>query len=236
MNDLYLIENSTVLKNLLGITNEKELDLAEAELSRANMMLLYENGFDDFSSGGFCFIHKSLFGDVYEWAGQYRKINIKKREELLAGQSVWYSDCVNIETDLGNAWKNINKVKWSELSRENFAKRIARLFPALWQVHPFREGNTRTTIMMMTFFIEYYGYYFDQILMAESAGYVRDSFVLASLGEYSEYEHLEKILLDAISTEPIDYDDVTIADENKKERYEKYKSKDYTSTKHEYIE
>ena len=40
MNDLYLIPNSTVLKNLLGITNEKELDLAEAELSRANMMLL----------------------------------------------------------------------------------------------------------------------------------------------------------------------------------------------------
>lgn len=161
MNDLYLIENSTVLKNLLGITNEKELDLAEAELSRANMMLLYENGFDDFSSGGFCFIHKFLFGDVYEWAGQYRKINIKKREELLAGQSVWYSDCVNIETDLDNAWNNINKIEWGTLSREDFAKQIARLFPALWQVHPFREGNTRTTVMMMTFFIERCGYYFD---------------------------------------------------------------------------
>ena len=236
MNDLYLIENSTVLKNLLGITNEKELDLAEAELSRANMMLLYENGFDDFSSSGFCFIQKALFGDVYEWAGQYRKINIKKREELLAGQSVWYSDCVNIETDLDNAWENINKVTWNSLSREDFAKQIARLFPALWQVHPFREGNTRTTVMMMTFFIEHYGYYFDQNLMAESAGYVRDSFVLASLGEYSEYEHLEKILLDAICTEPIDYNDVTIVDENTKERYEKYKSKNYTPTKHEYIE
>ena len=53
MNDFYLIENSTVLKNLLGITEEKELDLAEADLSRANMMLLYEQGFDDFSPGGF---------------------------------------------------------------------------------------------------------------------------------------------------------------------------------------
>lgn len=235
MNDLYLIENSTVLKNLLGITNEKELDLAEAELSRANMMLLYENGFDDFSSGGFCFIHKFLFGDVYEWAGQYRKINIKKREELLAGQSVWYSDCVNIETDLDNAWDNINKIEWDKLGREDFAKKIARLFPALWQVHPFREGNTRTTVMMMTFLIEHYGYYFDQILMAESAGYVRDSFVLASLGEYSEYEHLEKILLDAICTEPINYDDATDVNTTKIEKYEKYKS-NYTPTKHEYIE
>ena len=47
---------------------------------------------------------------------------------------------------------------------------------------------------MMTFFVERYGYYFDQNLMAESAGYVRDSFVLASIGEHSEYEHLEKTI------------------------------------------
>lgn len=236
MKDLYLIENSTVLKNLLGITDEKELDLAEAELSRASMMLLYENGFDDFSSGGFCFIHKALFGDVYEWAGQYRKINIRKREELLAGQSVWYSNVTEIGNDLDNAFAEINEVDWASLSRENFAKQIARSFPKLWQVHPFREGNTRTTVMMMTFFIEHYGYYFDQNLMAESAGYVRDSFVLASLGEHSEYEHLEKILLDAICTEPIDYTNYDLTVDSNKKKYEKYKSKNYTPTKHEYVE
>lgn len=236
MKDLYLIENSTVLKNLLDITDEKELDLAEAELSRANMMLLYENGFDDFSSGGFCFIHKVLFGDVYEWAGQYRKINIRKRENLLAGQSVWYSNVTEIGNDLDNAFDEINKVNWASLSRENFAKQIARLFPKLWQVHPFREGNTRTTVMMMTFFVEHHGYFFDQNLMAESAGYVRDSFVMASLGENSDYEYLEKILLDAICTEPVDYADTDKATNINKEKYEKYKSKDYIPNKHEYIE
>ena len=233
MNDLYLIENSTVLKNLLGITDEKELDLAEAELSRANMMLLYEKGFDDFSSGGFCFIHKFLFGDVYEWAGEYRKINIQKREILLAGQSVWYSNVTEIERDLDNAFSRINEVDWKNLSKDDFAKQVSRLFPKLWQVHPFREGNTRTTVMMMTFFIEHFGYYFDQNLMAESAGYVRDSFVLASLGEHSEYEHLEEILKDAICTEPIDYSEERTVSDDKKE---KYKSDNYTPTKHEYIE
>lgn len=236
MNDLYLIENSTVLKNLLGITNEQELDLAEAELSRANMMLLYEKGFSDFSSGGFCFIHKYLFGDVYEWAGQYRKINICKREALLAGQSVWYSNAEAIGDDLDNAFAEINKINWNELSREDFAINIARLFPKLWQVHPFREGNTRTTVMLMTFFVEHYGYYFDQNLMAESAGYVRDSFVLASLGDYAEYDHLEKILLDAISSEPINYTDNDSNNDSQNDKYEKYHSKDYTPTKHEYVE
>ncbi len=236
MKDLYLIENSTVLKNLLGITNEKDLDIAEAELSRANMMLLYENGFSDFSSNGICFIHKELFGDVYEWAGQYRKINIKKRENLLAGQSVWYSECTNIEQDLENAWKEINKVVWTKLSKEDFAKKIAHLFPAIWQVHPFREGNTRTIVMLITFFAEHYGYYFDQELMSASAGYVRNAFVLASIGEYSEYEHLEKILCDAISDEPIEYTDDSDAPSDKTEKYAKYDIGDYEPTKHEYTE
>ncbi len=233
MNDSYLYENSTVLKNLLGITDEKELDLAEAELSRANMMLLYENGFSDFSSNGICLIHKELFGDVYEWAGQYRIINIQKRESILAGVSVWYSNSTEIERDLEKAWKKINKVDWAGLSKDAFAKKIARLFPALWQVHPFREGNTRTIVMLITFFAEYYGYYFDQELMSASAGYVRNSFVLASLGEYSEYEHLEKILCDAISDEPIDYTDDT---DSNPEKYAKYDNGNYEPTKREYIE
>ncbi len=113
--------------------NEKELDLAEAELSRANMMLLYENGFSDFSSGGFCFIHKFLFGDVYEWAGQYRKINIQKREELLAGRSIWYSNVTEIGADLDKVFAEIKKIDWASLTREDFAKQIARLFPKLFK-------------------------------------------------------------------------------------------------------
>jgi cell filamentation protein len=89
----------------------------------------------------------------------------------------------------------------------------------------------------MTFFVEHYGYYFNQVLMAESAGYVRNSFVLASLGEHSEFEHLEKILLDAICTEPVDYDEISSADStDKTEKYKQYETKDYIPTKHEYIE
>ena len=235
MSDLYLIDNSTVLKNLLNITDEKALDLAEAELSRANMMIFYEKGFCDFSDKGFCFIHKTLFGDVYEWAGQIRKINIQKREQILAGESVWYSDYTRIEKDLSKIWKKINKINWSKLSKEEFTKEIARQFSALWQVHPFREGNTRTVVMAMTFFIEHHGYFFDQNLMAESAGYVRNAFVLASLGENSEFEYLEKILDDAICSEAIDYIESTDAPKSK-EKYNKYYSEDYTPVKHEYIE
>ena len=155
---------------------------------------------------------------------------------MLAGRSVWYSNVTEIGADLDKVFVEIKKIDWVSLTREDFAKQIARLFPKLWQVHPFREGNTRTTVMMMTFFVEHYGYFFDQNLMAESAGYVRDSFVLESLGEHSEYEHLEKILLDAICIEPVEYANGDIVSKDKTEKYEKYRSKNYTPTKHEYIE
>lgn len=236
MNDPYLYEGSSVLRNLLNILDEKELDLAEAELSRANMMLLYEQGFNDFSAQGIKTIHKTLFEDVYDWAGVYRTINIQKREDLLAGISVWYSDVRDIKRDLNTAWKTINQIQWKKLSREEFVAQISRTFPSLWKVHPFREGNTRTIVMLMTFFVEHYDYYFDQDLLAASAGYVRNAFVLSSLDQYSEFEHLEKLLLDAICTEPIEYmDDLDQEDPLPQgEKYRKYQTTDYKPVAHEY--
>ena len=148
MSDPYLYEEVPVLKNKLGIKNEQTLDRIEAEQSRANMMLLYEQGFQDFSPNGLRKIHRTLFGDIYEWAGQYRIINIEKREKLLAGRSVWYSNEDRIEEDLDAAFGRLGNARWNGISREQFVHQLTSLFPPIWQVHPFREGNTRTVVMM----------------------------------------------------------------------------------------
>ena len=234
MSDFYLYDDVPVLRNKLGIKNEKALDLVEAEQSRANMMLLYERGFDDFSPEGLRTIHRTLFEDVYDWAGEYRIINIEKREKLLAGRSVWYSNDEDIPKDLKSAFEAIDKIDWQKLPREQFVAALTRCFPKIWQAHPFREGNTRTVVMMLTFFVEHYGYYMDQELLAASAGYVRDAFVMACLGEYAEYEHLEKILLDAVCTEPVLYDADTLesVSPEKPERYRKYQKEDYIPQPH----
>ena len=235
--DVYLYENSHVLKNRLGIKDEAELDKAESEFATINMMTLLNSRFSAFSPAGVCRIHKTIFGDVYEWAGEYRVINIQKPEALLAGKSVWYSNWDDIDRDLKAAWKRIDKVKWSKLSHDEFAKSIARLFPAVWQAHPFREGNTRTVVMLIALFAEHYGYYFDYELMAASAGYVRNAFVLCCFGEHSEFEHLERILTDAISEEPIEDDDSDPdMSEEKASKYEKYHTDEYKPTPHEYAE
>lgn len=236
MHDPYLYDDVPVLRNQLEIRNEKTLDLIEAEQSRQNMMLLYEKGFHDFTPEGLCEIHRILFGDLYDWAGKYRIINIEKREKLLAGRSVWYSNDEDIPGDLFRAFEAIREEAWEDMSREKFVQMLTRLFPKIWQVHPFREGNTRTVVMMMTFFVEHYGYYMDQELLAVSAGYVRDSFVMASLDQFSEYEHLERILLDAVCDEPVEYDVADLDDlaqpNLKSERYKKYQKGKYEPQPH----
>ena len=75
MSDPYLYEDVPVLKNELGIKNEKTLDRIEAEQSRANMMLLYEQGFQDFSPDGLREIHRTLFADIVRVQHFWQKIS-----------------------------------------------------------------------------------------------------------------------------------------------------------------
>ena len=232
MRDPYLYSDVLVLRNKLGIRTEKTLDLIEAEQSRTNMMLLYELGFSDFSPKGLCEIHRFLFGDIYDWAGKYRIINIQKSERLLAGQSVWYSNDDDIDRDLNKAFAEIYAFDWDGCSREQFVTALARLFSPLWQIHPFREGNTRTVVMLMTLFVEAHGYFFDKDLLAASAGYVREALVMASIGQYAEYEHLERILMDAVCTEPLSIEDEDLAQETDSEKYQKYQRGTYTPSPH----
>ena len=236
MRDPYLYPDVDVLRNKLEIKDEKLLDQVESEYSRANMQILYSEGYNAFSKNSICYIHKKLFEDVYDWAGKYRTINIFKREELLAGMSVWYANSDDIDRDLREAWKRIMKVCWEALSTEEFAINVAHTFPALWQAHPFREGNTRTVVTLMVLFIESYGYYVDKVLLTKSAGYVRNAFVLSSFGESSEFVYLENILKDAICEEPIMYNSEgeRVVSPIQRAKYEKYNSENYVSKPHSY--
>jgi cell filamentation protein len=232
VSDPYLYADVSVLRNKLDIKDGQTLDLIEAEQSRANMMILYERGFHDFSPAGLCFIHRFLFGDIYSWAGEYRKINIEKAERLLGGRSVWYSNDEMIDRDLQAAFEAIQAVSWESFSREEFIAELVKRFPPVWQVHPFREGNTRTIVMLLTFFVEVHGYFFDKDLLAACAGYVRDSLVMASIDQFSEPEHLERILLDAVCTEEISSENVVESEFPAHEKYAKYQREPYHPSPH----
>jgi cell filamentation protein len=199
MCDPYLYEDVPVLKNILGIKNADDLERAEADIT--SVRLLVVDGVVQGAEFDFLHllaIHKHIFEDVYEWAGATRIIPMVKGERVLGGDTIRYSQPNNIERDCATVLKKMAATNWAAFSVRETAEVFAKLIAELWQVHPFREGNTRTVITFATQFAEAHGFRMDKTLLKDSAAYVRDALVKASDGQYSEHEYLNKIFDDAI--------------------------------------
>ena len=199
MHDPYLYDDLPVLRNLLNIKSSEALEQAEADIT---YLRLYDvdGAVADMPFGlpRLLVIHKHIFGDIYEWAGQTRTVPITKGERVLGGDTVRYSSPDNIENDCNAVLKKLVTTKWTSLGVRETADTFARLIAALWQAHPFREGNTRAIIAWATQFAEAHGFRMDKTLLKDSAAYVRDALVKATDGPYAEFHYLVKIFEDAI--------------------------------------
>ena len=83
--DPYLYDDVPVLKNLPGIKNNEELKQAEGDLTKMSMGIVYAREYEKFNTETLCDIHRTIFGALYEWAGEFRTIPIMKAEEVLGG-------------------------------------------------------------------------------------------------------------------------------------------------------
>ena len=199
MKDIYMYDDAEVLKNKLGIKNEDELNKAEGDITCIRLLDI------DIKISGSLFdyarlkaIHKYIFGDIYDWAGKERAVPVVKGERVLGGDTVRNSLPGYIEKDAENAIAELNAVKWDELSIDETASIFSVQLAALWQVHPFREGNTRAIVTFATQFAEHHGFKMNKALLRDNAEYVRDSLVKASDGPYSDYQYLRRIIRDSI--------------------------------------
>ena len=199
MLDPYLYEDVPVLKNLLGIKDPDRLECAEADITSIKLLIV-DGAVQtlDFDFARLKAIHKHIFEDIYEWAGKIRTVPMVKEERVLGGDTIRYSHPNRIERDCNTVLKQMNNVDWPTLGINETAEHFAALIAALWQIHPFREGNTRTVITFATQYAEEHDFRMDKTLLKDSAAYVRDALVKASDGRYSEYEYLIKIFTDAI--------------------------------------
>lgn len=199
MKDYYLYDDVPVLRNLLDIKNEKLLEEAESSITYVKLLDIDDKICGDvFDYQRIKEIHAYIFGDLYEWAGKERGINIVKGERVLGGDTVRYADTNSIETEMEAALKELNQVNWEVLDISETAELFSKLIAKIWQIHPFREGNTRTIITFATQFAEKHGFRMNKALLKDNSEYVRDALVKASDGIYSEYEYLIRIIQDAI--------------------------------------
>lgn len=172
-------------------------------------------------------IHKYLFGDIYEWAGTFRKENLNKSERVLSGGFAEYADYHEIETRLEKLLQEYENVDWMKTAKKGDV--VSDFLLALWSIHPFREGNTRTCITFLWHYLKGKGVDFQVALLRNNPMYVRDSLVMAN---YDQKEYLRRIISDTLQGGVLE-SDYTMSEEDTGEQYKIAKA-DYEAFRDKY--
>ena len=219
----YLIE--TAKKNIDGdITLEEANDLIhgyyESKTARLDVderteeadkvsariaQLLSEDAFV-FSPNQLIAIHRRLFDGIYKFAGVIRDYNISKREWVLRGKSVVYAGSDTIKDTLNYDFDLEKSFDYSALSIDESIKHITGFIANMWQIHPFGEGNTRTTAVFAIKYLRSLGFNVTNTLFADNSRYFRNALVRANYADiqkcvYEDKSFLEKFFRNLILVE-----------------------------------
>ena len=211
MNDPY-VDNNDVFINKLNITDYRELNQAEADIGFLKLINIDSVAIEYFDDEIIKAIHKHIFEDIFDWAGEYRTVPIVKEELVLPGLSLDYTYPTNIEKELKEKLNELNSIAWQNLSIDEISMNFARKLALIWRVHPFRDGNTRTILSFAYLYAKEHGFPFDMETFTEELSRketedgktiysVRDKFVLACLDEkdYPEVQYLANVFERAIA-------------------------------------
>ncbi len=204
MRDPYLYDDIPVLKNKLDIRDQKLLDQAEADYVVYRLKDLALNPLSgNYHTEHLLKMHEYIFQDLFEWAGRPRTVSIYKEEDVLGGQSIEYSNPANIADDIRHALLDMREKDWAGMAQPEKAAEFCGSLARLWKIHPFREGNTRTTITFCCQFADEKGFPLNRKLFEENSVYVRTALVAYNAffsdgADFSKKEYLERIVYDAL--------------------------------------
>ena len=152
--------------------NELECDLVSTRI----VQLLQDEKFK-LSVDFLRYIHGYLFKDIYDFAGQFRKIDFSKHELILNNDSALYGDCKTLKESLEYDI-SLERVKnYKEMNIVEVINNITDFSSRIWQTHPFREGNTRTTAIFIIKYLISLGYQVDNTLFKDKSVYFRNALV-----------------------------------------------------------
>ena len=152
--------------------NELECDLVSTRI----VELLQEDSFE-LSIDYLKYVHKYLFQDVYEFAGKFRKVDFSKHERILNNDSVAYGDHKLLERSLDYDITLEKNKNYKEMNIVDVINNITDFSSRIWQIHPFREGNTRTTALFIEKYLVSLGYNVDNTLFKDKSVYFRNALV-----------------------------------------------------------
>ena len=139
-NSIYCYENTNILINKLDIKNPVILSNYEKQVVSLKLLALHKRGITGvFDVAHFVNIHKFLFEDIYPFAGEFRTENIAK-------DNFSFADFQYIDSEITKLFDELKNENYLEgLDKSATAQRLAHYWAELNVLHPFREGNGRTT-------------------------------------------------------------------------------------------
>lgn len=159
--------------------NKNEVNHSELECDFVSARIVELLSIDDFdlSVDYLKYVHKFLFQDVYEFAGEFRKIDFSKHEKILNNDSVAYGDCNTLTESLEYDISKEKDKNYKEMNIVEVINNITKFSSNIWQVHPFGEGNTRTTALFIEKYLISLGYSVDNTLFKDKSVYFRNALV-----------------------------------------------------------
>ena len=199
-----------------------EQDTMEADIVASRIAELLAEKTFQFSPAELRSIHRRLFAGVFKSAGQYRTYNITKKEWVLNGNTVFYASFDSIRETLDYDFKQEKEFSYAGLDATQAIKHIATFISGIWQIHPFCEGNTRTTAVFMIKYLQTFGFSVSNKVFADNSWYFRNALVRANYNDLQNNIHATTVFLEQFIENLL-----TGADHDLKNRYMHI---DYTET------
>lgn len=156
VSDSYVYLDTGVLRNKADIRDQAALDAFEADATAVRMLELIDNPIQGvFDLKHLCAIHRYLFQDVYDWAGEIRTVDISRGESRFANFGL-------IEGYLDQQLRGLSTENFFRgMEPERFVARLAHCMGEINAAHPFREGNGRVQRLFCAQLADQAGYFID---------------------------------------------------------------------------
>ncbi len=166
--------------------DEDNQDQEEADIVSSNISKLLQTDAFTYSVAGISAIHRAIFEGVFKHAGHFREYDISKKEWVLRGDSVLYGRWQDLQIALEYDLEQERKFDYSSLNMGQIIERLAKFISGLWQIHPFREGNTRTTAVFAIKYLRSQGFQVNNDLFEQHSWYFRNALVRANYRNLSK--------------------------------------------------
>ncbi|AFA47942.1 Fic/DOC family protein [Acetobacterium woodii] len=203
------------------VIKERECDIVSTRIAS----LLDNSGFV-LSPASLKGIHRYLFKNILpvDWIGSFRQKNIYKKEPILNGESVSHANYFMIEDTLTYDFEMEKKKNYVNMTALEKIQNIAGFASSIWQVHPFREGNTRTVAVFMVQYLNVLGFQVNNDPFEDNALYFRNALVRSNYSnQVKNISHTDAYLIKFFENllfdqeQPLSNQEMQLIDEYEKE-------------------